>query len=287
MKIIKVLNNNVAIVLNEQGREEVIMGKGICYQKRTGDEIDPSRTEKTYSIRTQGLASQLGDMISVIPEDIITTCVLIIELARRKLGCTLQDSLIIALSDHCHFAIERFKQNIPLTNSLKWEIKMLYPREFSLGLEAVNLINTRLGVRLPEDEAGFIALHLVNAQLNSGMSEVGHVSQFMQEVLNIVKYSLQIDYDVDSLSYNRFVSHLKFFAQRMLGKKGVFSNDSSLHDAVKVKYQASYQCAQKIDLYVQNQYRYALADEEKMFLTIHIERVRRDLKQDDVPEEEA
>ncbi len=276
MKIIKILNNNVAVVLNDSGKEEVIMGKGICFQKRTGDEIDPSCTEKSYSIRTQGIVAQLSDMVSIIPEEVVTTCVLIIERARKTLGCSLQDTLIIALSDHCHFAIERSRQGIPLKNNLKWEIKMLYPREYALGLVALDLINSRLGVKLTDDEAGFIAFHFVNAQLNSGMPEVGHVSQFMQEVLNIVKYTLRIDYDTESLSYNRFVSHLKFFAQRMLGKKGIQNDDNSLHDAVMQKYPNAYQCAQKISLHVQSRYGYDLANEERMFLTIHIERVRRD-----------
>ncbi|MDU3076612.1 MAG: CAT RNA binding domain-containing protein, partial [Mixta calida] len=34
MKIAKVLNNNVVIVLDEQQREQVVMGRGLGFQKR-------------------------------------------------------------------------------------------------------------------------------------------------------------------------------------------------------------------------------------------------------------
>lgn len=206
----------------------------------------------------------------------ITTSELIIANARQQLGQPLHESLSIALCDHCHFAIERHQQGIPIRNVLKWEIKTLYPKEYQLGIEALALINTRLDVALPDDEAAFIALHLVNAQLGSDFADVSHVTQFMQEILHIVKYRLQLDYRTDSLSYNRFVNHLKFFAQRMLGKRGVCSEDESLHDVVRDKYPLAYQCSVKIDQHIQQKYLYALSTEERMFLTIHIERVRKE-----------
>ena len=77
-------------------------------------------------------------------------------------------------------------------------------------MEALDIIEQRLKVRLPEDEAGFITLHLVNAQLDSEMPEILQITKIMQEILNIVKYQLSLDYDEQALSYHRFVTHLKF-----------------------------------------------------------------------------
>lgn len=127
-----------------------------------------------------------------------------------------------------------------------------------------------------EDEAGFIALHLVNAQLNSEMSEVMQVTKVMQEILHIVKYQFKLEYDENGLSYHRFVTHLKFFAQRMLGRNNVISDDDSLHDTIKENYIAAYRCAGKIQQHIKLQYQQDLSKEELMFLTIHIERVRRE-----------
>lgn len=276
MKIAKILNNNVAIILADNGHEQVVMGRGLAFQKRVGDELDAGLIEKVFALQSDALTARLSELLSEIPLEVITATELIIAQARRELGTPLHESLSIALSDHCHFALERHRQNLPIRNVLKWEIKTLYPKEFALGLNALELIEKRLGVTLPEDEAGFIALHLVNAQLGSDMCDVSHITQFMQEILHIVKYRLQLDYRIDSLSYNRFVNHLKFFAQRMLGKRGVWSDDESLHDVVRDKYPLSYQCAQKIDQHIQQKHHYTLSCEERMFLTIHIERVRKE-----------
>lgn len=96
----------------------------------------------------------------------------------------------------------------------------------------------------------------------------------MQEILNIVKYHFCLDYNEEALSYHRFVTHLKFFAQRLLGKNDIDSNDDSLYQAVKEQYPASFICAGKINQHIEKNYQHQLTTEEIMFLTIHIEQVR-------------
>ncbi len=201
------------------------------------------------------------------------TCDRIIDLARGRLG-KLQESLYITLTDHCH-CYRAAEKGIALRNVLLWEIKRLYPKEFALG-QARAIIAKRLGVKLAEDEAGFIALHLVTAQLNSEMPEVMHVTRVMQEILQLVKYQLQLNYDEESLSYQRFVTHLKFFAQRMLTRTVVEDDDVSLHSAVKDNYAKAWKCAETVATHLQKQYQRSLTTEEIMFLAIHIERVRKE-----------
>lgn len=287
MDIIKVLNNNVAIVLDKQGREQVVMGRGLAFHKRPGDSLDPAQVEKVFALQNSELAGRLSELLMEIPPEVIAVSECIIGLAKESLAAPLHESLAIGLTDHIHFALQRQRQQIPLRNVLRWEIRSLYPKEYELGLAALAIIDKRLGVRLEEDEAGFIALHLVNAQLHSDMPEVHHITRFMQQILDIVKYQLQIEYQPDSLSYNRFVTHLKFFAQRMLGKKGVASDDNSLHDVVRSRYPQAYGCVEKIDRHVEKNYAYTLGTEERMFLTIHIERVRKETLALEEHEDEA
>ncbi|MEN5015404.1 PRD domain-containing protein [Erwinia sp. Eh17-17] len=287
MKIAKVLNNNVVIVHDEQGNEQVVMGRGLAFKKRSGDELDPSLVEKTFALKSRELTGRLGELLSEIPLEVVIATECIIALAREQLSTQLHESLAIALTDHVNFALTRHQQNLPIRNVLQWEIRSLYPKEYAIGLAALDIIDRRLKARLPEDEAGFIALHLVNAQLGSEMPAVMHITKFMQEILHIVKYQLQLDYQTDSLSYNRFVTHLKFFSQRMLGKRGVYSDDESLHDVVRDRYPAAYKCVDKIDRHVMKNYAYTLGSEERMFLTIHIERVRKETLALDEGQDEA
>lgn len=274
MKIAKILNNNVVTVIDENNNESVVMGRGLGFKKHSGDLLDETLIERVFVMKSGELTSRLQELLSEIPMDVITTADKIILLAKDRLPGKLQNSVYISLTDHCHFAIERHKQGVDIRNVLLWEIKRLYPKEFAVGLEALDIIEQRLAVRLPEDEAGFIALHLVNAQLDSEMPEVLQITKIMQEILNIVKYQLSLDYNEQALSYHRFVTHLKFFAQRLIGKNTVFSDDESLHDVVKERYQLSYRCAEKIQVHIVQKYQYTLTKEELMFLTIHIERVR-------------
>jgi len=275
MQIAKVLNNNVVVVLDEHRREQVVMGRGLAFQKRVGDLLDESKVEKIFALQSDELVGRLSELLSQIPLEVMTTCDRIIEQARERLG-KLQESVYITLTDHCHFAIERQKNGVALRNVLLWEIKRLYPKEFALGQEARTLIAKRLGVELAEDEAGFIALHLVTAQLNSEMPEVMHVTRVMQEILQLVKYQLHLEYNEESLSYQRFVTHLKFFAQRMLTRTVVEDDDAELHSAVKDNYAKAWKCAETVALHLQNGYQRSLTTEEIMFLAIHIERVRKE-----------
>lgn len=275
MKIAKILNNNVVMVQDEQGREQVVMGRGLAFQKRIGDSLNDAHIEKVFSLQSDLLVRRLEELLHQIPPEVMTTCDRIINLATQRLG-KLQESLYITLTDHCYFAIERQNKGLAIKNVLLWDIKRLYPKEFELGQEARTIISRRLNVELAEDEAGFIALHLVTAQLNNEMPEVMHVTRVMQEILQLVKYQLQLEYNESSLSYQRFVTHLKFFAQRMLTRTVVDDDDVSLHAAVKDNYPKAWKCAVKIAQHLQQSYQRELTAEEIMFLAIHIERVRKE-----------
>jgi len=275
MKILKVLNNNVVVVLDEHQREQVVMGRGLAFKKHSGDVLDKRAIEKVFTLKSNQLTARLAELLSHIPIEVMQTCDQIIERARAQLG-SLQESILIALTDHCYFAIERQQKGISMNNGLLWETRRLYPKEYQLGLEALELIDSRHCVRLPVEEAGFIALHLVSAQMKGEIPEVVHITKVMQEILHLVKYQLRIEYNENSLSYQRLVTHLKFFAQRMLGRIQVPDDDLILHLAVKDNYSQAWQCAEKIGIYLAQQYQRDLTMEEKMYLSINIERVRKE-----------
>ena len=211
MKIAKILNNNAVIAVNAQQREVVVMGCGLAYKKRPGETLDATRIEKVFCLQSDELNSRLGELLRQIPLEVMIACDRIIARATQQLG-ELHESIYLTLTDHCHYAIERQKQGLSLKNALLWEIRRFYPHEYAMGEEACAIIARRLNIQLSEDEAGFIALHLITAQLNSAMPEVMKITRVMQDILDLVEQQLQIKYMPDSLSYQRFITHLKFFA---------------------------------------------------------------------------
>ncbi|MFS0868335.1 BglG family transcription antiterminator LicT [Paenibacillus xylanilyticus] len=273
MKIEKVLNNN-AVVAIQDDREVIVIGRGIAFQKRAGDLVAVQLIDKIFTLQNEDIQENFKTLISSIPLEYMKVSEEIIAYAKLKLGKKLNDSIYLHLTDHIHFAIERYRKNLPIRNGLLWETKQLYKDEYEVGLEALNMICDQFGVLLPEDEAGFMALHFVNAALNEEMPNIRSMTQVMQEVLTIIKYHFKMDFDENSLNYYRFVTHLKFFAQRLVkGKHYKNNNDDELYELIQKKYPEAHKCSEKIKKFIENNYTYQLTNEEMMYLSIHIERV--------------
>lgn len=273
MKIAKVINNNVISVVNEQGKELVIMGRGLAFQKKSGDEVDEARIEKVFTLDNKDVSEKFKTLLYEIPIECMEVCEDIISYAKLQLGKKLNDSIYVSLTDHINFAIQRNKKGLDIKNALLWETKRLYKDEFAIGKEALHMVKNKTGVSLPEDEAGFIALHIVNAELNEEMPNIINITKVMQEILSIVKYHFNIEFDEESLHYYRFVTHLKFFAQRLFNGTYLESQDDFLLETVKEKYHRAYDCTKKIKAYMEQEYEHKLTRDELLYLTIHIERV--------------
>ncbi|KAA8994940.1 PRD domain-containing protein [Affinibrenneria salicis] len=275
MKVEKILSHNAVLLLNEHHEEIVAVGRGIGFGKRPGDRIDAGKIESQFVRKRDGLTDVFDQMVAQIPPVYFAVTQQIISLAQQQLAIKLQDPLVLALSDHLNFAIQRHEKGLGLKNFLLWDIKQFYAREFAIGLQALALIEHRLGVRLPEDEAGFIALHLANARNNSDMQSTMQSATIIKDILAIVKYDLKITYDEASVNYQRLITHLKFFALRLLNRNTVNHADDSIYQGIKESMPSAWNCAIKVRDYVAQSYQCPLTTDEIMFLTIHIYRLQK------------
>lgn len=277
MQIHKILNNNVVVVLDEQEKEQVVMGRGLAFKKKCGDEIDPAQIDKVFTMSNPDTNNKFQEIVANIPLEYILLVEDIITYAKTHIGKKINDSIYISLADHIFMSVKRFSEGIVVKNALLWDIKRFYKDEFYIGQKAVEMIAQRTKIILPEDEAGFIALHFVNAQMEENPDKVEDmytITKVMQELSNIVKYYFNMEYDEDSVYYYRFVTHLKFFAQRLVTKKTYQEeSEDDLLDIIKMKYKNAYECVKVIKKFLVEQYDYLLSDEEMLYLTIHIARV--------------
>lgn len=275
MVIDRILNNNVVIIKDNDGKEVVVCGKGIAFKKKIGDEIDENAINKVFVLQDQVQNKRFQELVSKIPLEHLQVADEIINMIKIELGKKLNDTIYISLSDHIYTSIQRFLDGIMVKSSMLWDIKRFYEVEYSLGFKALEIINKRFKVELPEDEAAFIALHIVNAEMDeSDIKQVLEITKIMQEISNIVKYYFSIEFDTDSVYYYMFITHLKFFAQRLIMQNTYHDTpDDDLLDVVKLKYQTSYKCVEKIAEFILRKYEYQLSNEEKLYLTIHVERI--------------
>lgn len=273
MIIEKVINNNIVSAYDETGKEVVVMGRGIGFGARAGTVINEDRIEKIFRIKSQSVADQFKELIANMPLEHAKISNDIITYAKKTLKLKLNQSIYVTLTDHINFAIERCQKGINLENALLWEIKRFYPQEYELGRYAIDLIQKRLDVALPEDEAGFIALHFVNAEYGTDIRDALHFPDQMKDILGIVSRELGIQLDEGTLHYERFITHVKFLLQRVYRKELLPNEESELADMMQCKYPREYACSQKIAEYIEKTANCKLSGEEIMYLSIHIRRV--------------
>ena len=274
VKVNKVINNNLVRSYNEANQEILVMGCGLGYKKRKGDEIDTALIEKMYKIDDKSLDKKLTELIAQIPLEHIQVANRIISYATQTYGRELNDMIYVTLTDHINYAIERNEKGIYLRNALLWEIKKFYQIEYSIGIEALKMIKKELGVELPEDEAGYIAIHLVNASANlEDTGQAADTVKMIQHIIAIVKYHFHMELDEDSLAYERFLTHLKFFTQRAIKNEIYQPEDENFVQMIKNQFPGEYKCSLKIKDYFLKEYNIVLSEEELIYLTVHIKRV--------------
>lgn len=277
MKIVKVLNNNIAIASSDDGTGEnvIVMGCGVAFQKKHGDAIDPDRIESVFTRHVPDLTRRLNELVAQIPEEFFEATQSIISNAKMQLGKQLDDNLYLTLTDHIHFTIERYRRGISIHNRLLFETKMLYREEFQVALEAIDYLNQRFDVSLPEDEAAFIALHFVNAETASSMDQTLEVTKMVQQIISIIRHFFHVEIDPESLDYYRLMIHLKLFATRSISCEDASEQlqDVQLFELVKQQYAQAYACVERISAFIEKTYHHTVSQNEQLYLTIHIQRV--------------
>jgi beta-glucoside operon transcriptional antiterminator len=251
MKIVKFLNNNAALVLDGQERELVVMGKGIAHLSHKNEEISREMIDKIFILDDRSQLAQYTQLFSEIPGEIFELAGCFVTKAKEDLNRTLQNSLVISLADHLNSMVARGKLGAYLENRMLWDIKKMYQDEFRLSRELVAEFNKLYDSLYDDHEAATLAMHFVNAELESGIENAGKITILIGEILNIVKYHFLIDYDEESYAYYRFVTHLRVLAQRIFQGSQLNDADMSeiLKDHLSERYEATFQCVKKSGIF--------------------------------------
>ena len=266
MKIVKKLNNNVVLALNDKDEEIIVVGKGLGFRKTPYVLEDLSLIEKKYVIPEN---TKAFDILDSIPNEVIKVTEMIMRYGYKELNIGFSPDILLALSDHINFAIQRNNEGIEMRNPLQWEIKHLYPKEYSIGNNSLDIIEKELGIRLHKNEAAFIALHFINAQLGKhDMTETTKITSIMGEILNLIKYKFKIEFDEDSFEFTRFVTHIRYFIMRQV-------NNSDMFTLMQDKLTEELECVEMIEKHLNKNYGWKCTNDEKLYLMLHIQRIRK------------
>ncbi|MDW6005357.1 PRD domain-containing protein [Vibrio mangrovi] len=273
LTITKTLNSSVVLV-EQNGQPMIVLGKGIGYGKKPGTRIRYDDVSQVFMPVDNLYIRQMLDSIDSIPARYFELTQEIVSHAEQKIGQSLNHTIYFALTDHLHFAVERFQNDITLTNRVLWEIKTFYRTEFEIGEFALALLEEHLGVLLPEQEAANVAFHLINAQSSdSNETDGAKYAHLVGKIINIVRYTIGNDIATDDIHYTRFITHVKFFVARFFSGKMLPDDEDSLFEHFQRKYPKAISCAQKIRTYIRETYQQEISDEEITYLAVHIYRL--------------
>ncbi|MEK4513717.1 PRD domain-containing protein [Paenibacillus sp. FSL H8-0122] len=276
MIIRQIFNNNVIRAEDQVGHEYVIIGNGLGFKKKAGQRVEEERIEKTFMLKPEKVPRKLIDLIGETSAEYFSLADEIIAHAKAEMGDIFNDNIYITLIDHIHFAIARYRKAMNLKNALFWQIKKFYPKEFAIGVQALSLIRKHFDIEMDQDEASFIAMHFVNArQDGQEMQRTVEVTKAMSDIFSILTEEYQVKLNENSFNYSRFLTHLQYFLQRMISGEQERSalGDNFLYDQIKVKFPQAFACTGKINRYLEETYGNAMSIDEKVYLTIHIQRV--------------
>jgi beta-glucoside operon transcriptional antiterminator len=258
--------------VKEDDQEKIVMGLGVGFQKRKNDMVDRSKIEKIFVMKEEN--DKFQELLSTLPVEHIDAAEEIISYAEGKLMVPLSNHIHISLTDHLSFAIERLEKGYSIQNKLLNEIRVLYKPEFEIGQWAQQLIKERLGVEIPDDEVGHIALHLHTAKMGSkSMENTMQLATIIREAIEIIEKEFQMKIVESSISYQRLLSHLRFAINRVEEGEPFHSMDPEMLKLLQEKFSKAFGTAQSIADYLLDEYKINFPLSEVGYITLHIQRL--------------
>lgn len=252
--------------------EKIVVGAGVAFNKKRNDIVSVDKIEKVFIMRENDKFQQL---VSRIPEEHFTISEEIITYAETSMGTKLNEHIHIVLTDHISFAIERVKDGIHLNNKLLHEIKILYRREFEIGLWALNYINEKCQINMLEDEAAYIALHIHTMKPQGGdLHQTVRQTTIIKDMVQSIQEHLPIKIEEDDISYHRLITHLRFTLTRMNNYE-VHTMDEEMLVMIKKKFPVSFSCAAEVAKELNELHEIYFPEQELGYIALHIERLRK------------
>lgn len=274
MKIIQILNNNVALV-KKGNNELIIYSKGISFRKKAGQLVNENEIEKTYVLDSNDVLEHFSYLLSNTNEDYLNIVNEIVAYGEIILQEKANDYIYLTLLDHIDFALKRAKKKEFIYSPLIWEVKKFYPQHFHIGLHALELLSKNFNVIFPDDEAVSIALHFVNLQSSSSkLKETMQTMEILKEIVLLIENHYNLELDENSINYMRLMTHLRYFLQRIkLGSQNETNEEDEFYNQIKILYPKAYKCTLKIIKHIEKSFEVKLPVYEETYLTFHIHRV--------------
>lgn len=268
-EITKTLNNNV-IICTSDNHEVVLIGKGIGFNKKVGMTLDDSASiEKVYKLEQKQQKEHYQTLVEMGEDHVVQAVIESVNIISDAAIRTDDKSLVVALTDHIIFAYKRLKQNQVISNPFAIETQHLYSDAYQIAKQVINNLNQTLDVHFPEDEIGFIALHIASNSEDLSMHDISVINKLISKIMTIIETDLNHEIDKTTIQYQRFIRHIQFLIYRLTKGENVAAQDNFI-SMVKQLYPQCFNTAYKILKMVQRQFDVIIDESEIVYLALHI-----------------
>ncbi len=268
-KVFKAFNNNIVSV-DIDGKETILFGKGLGFNKKTGDVIPKgTKYEKIFFIKDEQNVKNFKEVVRKNDKEFIALCEEMIYEISVELNEELSENIHIGLIDHISSAINRLAEAERIDNPFLVEIETLYPDEFLLAEKLAKRLEKYTGIFIPPGERGFITLHIHSARNNGKLSNTIKYAYIGNSVIETIEDMLDIKIDRKSLDYARFLTHLRFAIERILKDLKVENDFLYL---IKIKYKKAYKVALEVGKIIEESIYRKVNDDEIAYIAMHIQR---------------
>jgi len=269
----RIVGNNVILTLDPQtSKEYVLFGKGLGFVSKGKEWIDSGNAciEKRYKLDEEQPIRQFQELVENISSEVIFISEQIIEKAKERLGTPVQPKVYFALPNHIQFALYRLENDMEINNPFLHETKINFPLEYEIATEAASMIGDSFSIAVPEDEIGFLALHIHSCVGTTTVGQLVKLTGLINRVVDYIERQRCIPLNRNSQDYIRLVMHMRGVIERLMSGRHVVN---PMLAELKSHHPEAYALAQDIAVLVENELSINIAQDEIGYMTIHLHRL--------------
>ncbi|MCR8846521.1 PRD domain-containing protein [Paenibacillus sp. SC116] len=272
-EIIRALSNNVVLANDVlTNKETILMGKGVGFGAKPNGILAASdgRIEKTFTLESQQHLSQYQMLLDQIDPEVITVSERIISMVSAELTPNLNEHIHLALPSHIEYALYRIRHDIAIENPFLWELQTLNPKEFEIAARAAELIANSFGIEVPEDEIGFLTIHIQSAAAHVPVGNVVQYNHLLKDLVALIERRRGGPIPKESVDYLRLITHLRFAIERI--RQGEHS-PNPFRDKLKDMVPHEYSVAREAADLMENKLNKPVTDDETAYIAMHLYRL--------------
>ena len=272
-RVIKALNHNGVVAIDmDMHKEYILLGKGIGFGKKVNERFEAPEDTQIYLLQKETDRGSTKEIIKNIEPEFLEVASTIIMEAEKKFK-KVDKNILCPLADHIAFAVKRIKNNEQISNPLTQDIRALFSEEYEVARKAKDIIREAAGVEISDDEVGYIALHIHSSLGNEKISQAMETAILVRDCITSIEQKTGKTIDIESLSYNRLMSHIKYMATRTLKGEPI---KLDMNDYIKGRFPESFEISEDICRKLGSELNKEVKEVEIGYLAMHIERVLSD-----------